>query len=105
MPVRPGDLTFAHVRQFVDRIVTVDDAAIADAGAVDLRQREDRRRAERRRHDAAVRSGALDAASATVSGPIVAIVSGGNMAAERLGPSRRKQVGRQIGARRSGVRS
>ena len=31
MPVRPGDLTFAHVRAFIDRIVTVDDTAIARA--------------------------------------------------------------------------
>jgi threonine dehydratase len=31
MPVRPGDLTFAHAAAFVDEIVTVDDDAIADA--------------------------------------------------------------------------
>jgi threonine dehydratase len=31
MPVRPGDLTFEHVRAFVDQVVTVDDAAIARA--------------------------------------------------------------------------
>ena len=31
LPLRPGDLTFAHVQAFVDDIVTVDDAAIADA--------------------------------------------------------------------------
>jgi threonine dehydratase len=31
LPVRPGDLTFAHARAFVDRIVTVDDGAIARA--------------------------------------------------------------------------
>jgi len=31
MPVRPGDLTFAHARAFVDDIVRVDDAAIIDA--------------------------------------------------------------------------
>src|SRR3982750_2365549 len=31
MPVRPGDLTFAHVRQFVDKIVTVTDLQIIDA--------------------------------------------------------------------------
>jgi threonine dehydratase len=30
MPVRPGDLTFAHVREFVDDIVTVTDLQIAD---------------------------------------------------------------------------
>jgi threonine dehydratase len=31
MPVRPGDLTFAHVRDFVDEVVLVSDDAIADA--------------------------------------------------------------------------
>ena len=31
MPVRPGDQTFAHVTAFVDRVVTVDDRAIARA--------------------------------------------------------------------------
>ena len=30
-PVRPGDLTFAHCRDLVDRVVTVDDEAIRDA--------------------------------------------------------------------------
>lgn len=31
MPVRPGDLTFAHVREYVDDIVRVDDTAILAA--------------------------------------------------------------------------
>jgi threonine ammonia-lyase medium form len=31
MPVRPGDLTFAHAREYVDDIVLVDDDAILDA--------------------------------------------------------------------------
>ena len=31
LPVRPGDLTFAHVAAFVDDIVTVEDAAIVSA--------------------------------------------------------------------------
>ena len=31
MPVRPGDLTFEHVRAFVDRVVTVTDLEIARA--------------------------------------------------------------------------
>ena len=31
IPVRPGDLTFEHVRAFVDRVVTVDDEQIARA--------------------------------------------------------------------------
>ena len=31
MPVRPGDLTFEHVKAFVDQVVTVEDALIARA--------------------------------------------------------------------------
>jgi len=30
-PVRPGDLTFEHTQELVDRVVTVDDASIRDA--------------------------------------------------------------------------
>lgn len=80
MPVRPGDLTFAHVKQWVDHIVTVDDAQIAEAtlwlhdrgrlvvepsGAATV---------------AAVRSGAID----PLDGHVVAILSGGNVTLERL---------------------
>jgi threonine dehydratase len=83
MPVRPGDLTFAHVQKFVDHVITVEDTDIVDAvlwifanarlvaepsGAVTT---------------AAVLNGALDAA-VRVTGPIVAIVSGGNMGVEKL---------------------
>jgi threonine dehydratase len=79
MPVRPGDLTFAHVQAFVDDIVTVEDDAIAEAtvwlferaklvvepsGAVTV---------------AAIRSRAL-----RVTGPTVAILSGGNVSIETL---------------------
>jgi threonine dehydratase len=31
MPVRPGDITFAHAREYVDDVVVVDDDAILDA--------------------------------------------------------------------------
>ena len=31
MPVRPGDLTFAHVREWADDVVTVDEQQIAEA--------------------------------------------------------------------------
>jgi threonine dehydratase len=87
MPVRPGDLTFALVSRFADAVNTVDDRAIVDAvlwifsnanlvaepsGAATL---------------AAVLSGALDAVVRT-DGPIVAVLSGGNMAASRLGELR-----------------
>jgi threonine dehydratase len=80
MPVRPGDLTFAHVQKWVDRVVTVDDAQIAEAtlwlhdrgrlviepsGAASV---------------AALRSGAIEPPDGTV----VAILSGGNVTLERL---------------------
>ena len=79
MPVRPGDLTFAHVRRFVDRVVTVDDPDDRRRRAVDLRAtRKIVAEPSGAATTAAVRSGALDAAF-PVDGPIVAIVSGGNM--------------------------
>lgn len=82
MPVRPGDLTFAHVQRFVDDMLTVDDDAIVNAvlwvfekakivaepsGAVTV---------------AAALSGAADAHAS--GGPIVAIVSGGNISLSSL---------------------
>jgi threonine dehydratase len=79
MPVRPGDLTFAHVQAFVDEVLTVDDDEIVAAmlwlfdrtklvvepsGAAAL---------------AAVRSGKVP-----VRGPTVAVLSGGNIDVARL---------------------
>jgi threonine dehydratase len=86
LPLRPGDLTFAHVQRFVDQVVTVADGAIIDAvlwllantkmvvepsGAATL---------------AAVLSGQVE-----MAGPIVAIVSGGNVDRERLDEFRRSR--------------
>ncbi len=86
MPVRPGDLTFAHVQAYVDRIVTVDDPEIIDAvlwtfGKAKI---------------VAEPSGAATVAAALghavdVAGPIVAIVSGGNMGLEKLEELRRSR--------------
>src|SRR6185295_6718139 len=83
MPVRPGDLTFAHVREFVDVIVTVDDPAIARAVGWIFDHA----------HLVAEPSGAATTA-AVLEGhalrdldrdaPIVAIISGGNMAMEMM---------------------
>jgi threonine dehydratase len=87
MPVRPGELTFAHVQQFVDRVVTVDDAQIIDAvlwivanGKIIAEP-----------SGAATVAAAL-AGAAGVDGPIVAIVSGGNMDLEKLEEFRRAQM-------------
>jgi threonine dehydratase len=82
LPVRPGDLTFAHARALVDEVVTVDEAAIADA--VRFLARESRLVVEP--------SGAVSVAAVRqrfhafeeIAGPIVAVLSGGNIALERF---------------------
>lgn len=82
MPVRPGDLTFAHVQRFVDEVVTVDDPAIVDAALWLFDKAK----------IVAEPSGAASVAAALAGladrhaggGPIVAIVSGGNVDLERL---------------------
>ena len=84
MPVRPGDLTFAHVREFVDRVITVEDAEIAKAVLWIFANAKVVAEPSGAATTAAVLSGALDAA-VRVAGPVVAIVSGGNMAPTRLG--------------------
>jgi threonine dehydratase len=84
MPVRPGDLTFAHVRRFVDRVVTVEDEQIIDAVLWTF----DHARIVAEPSGAASIAAAL-AGAAGVDGPVVAIVSGGNMGVERLAELRR----------------
>ena len=83
MPVRPGDLTFAHVKKFVDLIITVEDPDIVKAVLWIFSNAHLVAEPSGAATTAAVLSGALDAAI-DVKGPIVAIVSGGNMAAERI---------------------
>ena len=74
MAVRPGDLNFAHVRRFVDRIDTVDEAEIASA----LRWlfREAKLVAE---PSGSVTVAAALRATASYTAPVVAIISGGNL--------------------------
>lgn len=74
MSIRPGDLTFQHVQQFVDEVVTVEEDAIADAVAWLFRHA----------RIVAEPSGATTTAAVLRSlgaprGPIAAIVSGGNV--------------------------
>jgi len=83
MPVRPGDLTFAHVQAFVDAMVTVEDPAIAAAVLWIFANAKIVSEPSGAATTAAVLGGALDAAVKT-DGPIVAIVSGGNMSLETL---------------------
>jgi threonine dehydratase len=83
MPVRPGDLTFAHVQKFADRLITVDDSDIIAAVLWIFANARIVAEPSGAAAAAAVLSGALDAAL-SVTGPIVAIVSGGNMSVEKL---------------------
>jgi threonine dehydratase len=83
MPVRPGDLTLAHVQAFVDAMVTVDDDAIADAVLWIFANAKMVAEPSGAATTAAVLGAAVDAVVKT-DGPIVAIVSGGNVSIETL---------------------
>jgi threonine dehydratase len=83
MPVRPGDLTFAHVREFVDAVVTVEDDQIIDAVVWAFNRAKIVAEPSGAASIAAVLSGAVDTPCG-IEGPIVAIVSGGNMDAATL---------------------
>jgi len=74
MAARPGDLNFAHVKQFVDRIDTVDDSEIVDA----VRWLFVRAKIVAEPSGAATVAAALRS-SASYAPPVVAIVSGGNL--------------------------
>ena len=74
MAVRPGDLTFAHVQKYVDRLVTVEDDEIA--AALGWLFREAKVVAEP--SGAATVAAALRA-DADYTPPVVAVVSGGNL--------------------------
>lgn len=77
MPVRPGDLTFAHAQMFVDEVITVDDARIIDAVLwLDSSAK-----------IVAEPSGAATVAAAlagAAKGVTVAVISGGNISPEKL---------------------
>jgi threonine dehydratase len=83
MPVRPGDLTFAHIQAFVDAVITVEDREIVDAVLWVFAHAKIVAEPSGAASVAAVIGGALDRAIA-VDGPVVAIVSGGNMGIERI---------------------
>jgi threonine dehydratase len=75
LTLRPGDLTFAHVRQLVDSVVTVDEDEIAAA----VRWLFNEARVVAEPSGAAAVAGALSHGTAPNRG-VVAIVSGGNIA-------------------------
>ena len=80
MSSRPGDLTFAHVKEFVDEVIVVPDAAIIKGVAWLFRNA----------RLVVEPSGAITTAAITLglggldhsAGPVVAVVSGGNVAPE-----------------------
>jgi threonine dehydratase len=84
MAVRPGDLTFAHVRRFVDSIVTVEDEQIIDA----VLWLFSTAKIVAEPSGATTVAAAL-AGAAQMDGPIVAIVSGGNIGMDKLEEFRR----------------
>ena len=75
LAVRPGDLTFAHVKALVDEVVTVTDDEIREA--MRMLARDAKLVAEP--SGAAALAGALRLAPAGSSGVHVAVVSGGNV--------------------------
>ncbi len=80
MNLRPGDITFAHIRQFVDEVVTVSEGAIATT--VGWLFRNSRLVVE---PSGAVTTAAVSLGLGDVDltkGPVVAVVSGGNVAPE-----------------------
>src|SRR3954468_6949120 len=79
MAARPGDLNFAHVRRFVDRIDTVDDEEIAAA----VRWLYEKAGLVAEPSGAATVAAALRQ-SATYRPPVVAVISGGNLSPEDL---------------------
>ncbi|HXE80316.1 MAG TPA: threonine/serine dehydratase [Vicinamibacterales bacterium] len=78
LPVRPGDLTFAHVQALVDEVVTVEDAAIADAMRWIFEKAKLVAEPSGAASTAAVLGGAIDRVR-RIDGPIVAVLSGGNI--------------------------
>jgi threonine dehydratase len=87
LPLRPGDLTFAHVHRFIDQVVTVDDGAIVDAVLWLLENAKMVVEPSGAATVAAVLSGRV-----AIEGPIVAIVSGGNVDMDRLDEFRRTRT-------------
>lgn len=78
LPLRAGDVTFEHVRQLVDAVITVEETAIAGAVRWIFEKAKLAAEPSGAVTTAAVLSGALDAAL-PVDGSIVAVVSGGNI--------------------------
>ena len=75
LPVRTGDLTFEHVREFVDDVVLVDDDAIREAVSFLFKQERSVVEFSGAATVAALRSGKVE----TEGRGVVAVISGGNV--------------------------
>ena len=84
MPVRPGDLTFEHVKAFVDHVVTVDDERIARATLWLFHEAKQVIEPSGAATVAAVLWPADDGPLADRSKKVVAVLSGGNVAPDTL---------------------
>lgn len=84
MPVRPGDITFAHVQAFVDHVITIDDGAIACAALWLFAEAKQVVEPSGAATTAAVLWPAAGSPLVAPKGPVVAIVSGGNVAPATL---------------------
>jgi threonine dehydratase len=97
LSLRPGELTFAHLQRFLDAIVTVDEAAIADAvrwlfgearlvvepsGAVGVAAALAAAASVEHGLDGE-RAGEVSRGAPGGTGPVVAVLSGGNVDPER----------------------
>jgi threonine dehydratase len=83
MPVRPGELTFDYVSRLGDGVVTVAEDQIADAVLWAFSRAKVVAEPSGAASIAAVLSGVIDAKE-RIEGPIVAIVSGGNIGADTI---------------------
>jgi threonine dehydratase len=93
MPVRPGDLTFAHVQKYADAVLTVEDPAIVQAVLWLFEKAKIVAEPSGAATVAAALGGLADSYAA--GGPIVAIVSGGNMDVAKLEELRQFKYQRQ----------
>jgi threonine dehydratase len=84
IPVRPGDLTFEHVKAFVDHVVTVEDAQIAQAALWLFSEAKQVVEPSGAATVAAVLWPPADSPLADRSKKTVAILSGGNVSASTL---------------------
>ena len=84
MPVRPGDITFEHVKAYVDQIVTVDDASIARAVLWLFHEAKQVVEPSGAATVAAILWPDAGSPLADKSAKIVAILSGGNVSAAAL---------------------